>query len=125
MGVEVIQDHMNLFPWMVLYNAVHKVEKFPSSPTIVMAGLNLAGGYIERCKKRCCAVSFIPMRLTEQSSSVWKFEITLRSFQCLDLGFLINRDYQSIFRGIQEIPTMSAALAANCGLVEIHQLCIR
>src|SRR5208337_576489 len=101
MGIQVIQDHMNLFIWMIFYNTVHKVQKFQSSSAIVMAGLNLAGGYVESGEEGCCAVSLIPMRLTKQGSSVWKLEITLGSFQCLYLRFFINRDHQGILRRIK------------------------
>ncbi len=92
---------MNLFFWMIFYNSVHKVQKFQSSSAIVMAGLNLAGGYVESGEEGCRTVPRIPMRLTKQSSSVWELEITLGSFQCLYLRFFINRDHQGILRRIK------------------------
>jgi hypothetical protein len=69
MSIQVVQDHVDLFAWVVFNNAVHKVQKFPSSSAVIVAGFHLAGRYVESSEKSCRTVSLIAVRLTKQGSS--------------------------------------------------------
>ena len=44
MGIKVVQNHMDFFPWIRFHYLVHKRKKFPASPTIKMPRLNQATG---------------------------------------------------------------------------------
>ena len=44
MGVEIIEDHMNLSIWLVFYKEINKMEKLESSYKIVVGSAKMGGG---------------------------------------------------------------------------------
>jgi len=46
-GIEVVQDHMQLAVWMLGYHLVHEVQKLSSSTAGIVAGFHLTGGHIQ------------------------------------------------------------------------------
>ncbi len=59
MGVEVVEDNMNLLLGMRGHDAVHEIEELDAPAAAVMLGSNLAGGDVESGEQRRGAVPLV------------------------------------------------------------------
>src|SRR5262249_7104627 len=90
MGVEVVEDDMNLPLGMRGDDVVHKIEELDAPAAAIMLGSNLAGGDVESSEQRRGAVPLVVMRAAGQRAAVGQLEIALRPFQRLDRGLLVH-----------------------------------
>src|SRR5580692_3238274 len=121
-GVQIIQDDMNLAIRMCGYDFIHEFEKFSSPTATVMPGLHLARHHIQRRKQGGRAMPCIAVAEPIESLAIGQANPALRPLQSLNRGFLVDRYHQGIVRGFKYKPMISAALVANSGSVLIHQL---
>jgi hypothetical protein len=49
-GIEIVQNDVQLSPWIVRHQFIHEIQKLPTSASGVMPGLHLPSGDIQCCK---------------------------------------------------------------------------
>jgi hypothetical protein len=87
MGVQVVEDQVNLPRGVVGDHLVHELEK-PSTPSpLVMPSSDLAGCDIERGKERRPPVALVALVKTSDGLPVWKPQPALSMLESLDLRF--------------------------------------
>ena len=58
-GIEIVQNHMDLAAGLFANQAVHEIEEFDAPAALIMAGLDQAGGDIERGEQGRGPVTFV------------------------------------------------------------------
>lgn len=66
-----------------------------------MARSHLAGGHIDRRKKRCRAVPPVLVAEARKRPSVWKTQVALGSLQRLNVGPFVGRKHHCVLRRVQ------------------------
>src|SRR5436190_11244088 len=61
MGIEVVEDHVDLAAGMFRYDAVHEVEKLHAAAALVMIALHQSGGQLQSRKQSGGAVPLVVM----------------------------------------------------------------
>src|SRR5215831_10363025 len=100
-GVQIVQDHMNLPSRMLADELVHEVEKLSTASTRIVAGLNLSGGNIQRCKQSGRSMPLVIMTESTQRPASGNLQVSLSPFQGLDMRLLIHRQDQGVVGRIQ------------------------
>ena len=104
MGVQIVQDDVQLAAGMRGDEAVHEVEELDPAATPVVAGLDQTGGDIQRRKQRRRAVALVGVAETGQRLAIGQPEPSLSAFQSLDVGLFIDRQHHRILRRLQIEP---------------------
>jgi hypothetical protein len=73
MGIQIVEDDVDLFFRMVGHYLVHEMEELASSSAAVMACLGQPGCNVESRKKSGCSVAFIAMREAVKRPAVREF----------------------------------------------------
>src|SRR6516162_290683 len=94
MGVEVVEDDVNLPLGMRGHDAVHEVEELDAPAAPIVLGSHLAGSNVESSEQSRGAMPLVVMRVAGQRTAVGQLEIALRPFQRLDRGLLVHRQHQ-------------------------------
>src|SRR5215831_1161782 len=84
MGVEVVEDDVNLPLGMRGHDAVHEVEELDAPAAPIVLGSHLAGSNVESSEQSRGAMPLVVMRVAGQRTAVGQLEIALRPFQRLD-----------------------------------------
>ena len=92
MGVEIIEDDVQLAIREGGNHAVHEAEELDTAPPLGMLGNNPAAGDFERCKQGRGAVPLVIVALAGQGASVRELQVALRPLQRLDRRLLIDRE---------------------------------
>ena len=92
MGVEIIEDDVQLAIREGGNHAVHEADELDTAPPLGMLGNNLPAGDLERGKQGRGAVPPVIMALARQGASVWQLQIALRPLQRLDRRFFIDTE---------------------------------
>src|SRR5215475_11919823 len=100
MGVEIIEDGVQLAIWEGGNHAVHEAEELDTPPALGMLGNDLSGGDVERGKQRRGAVPLVIMALTGQGAPVRELQVALRPLQSLDRRLLIDTEDNRLGRGV-------------------------
>lgn len=80
-GVEVIQNDVNLFVGMLRDHVIHEVEEFSSPSPRVMSDLYLADRYLKSSKECTRAVPLVAVAEPVQGFAIGKMQPALRSLQ--------------------------------------------
>ncbi len=116
-GVEVVEDDMDVAARMRGGDPVHKVQKFDPAAPFVLPSRHLAGGDIERCKQSCGSVPLVIVALPRQGAPVGEFEIALFAFQSLDGGLFVDRKHERVARRIKIKPHDFGRLRRKIGVI--------
>jgi len=84
MGVEIIEDDVQLAVREGGNHAVHEAEELDTAPPLGMLGNNPAAGDFERCKQGRGTVPLVIVALAGQGASVRELQVALRPLQRLD-----------------------------------------
>ena len=101
MGVEIIQDHVDLLVGIVGNDFVHKIKKLPTTTAFVVPSFDLSCGHIQGDEQGGGSVSFIAVVEAGEGFAVGKPEPALGPLQRLDLGLLLHTEHHGIVRGLQ------------------------
>src|SRR5258705_10097039 len=93
-GVEIVEDDMDLAARMGGNDAVHEVEELDPSPASVLPARHLAGGDVEGGEQGRRAVPRIVVRLAGGGAAVRQLEKALGALQRLDRRLLVDRQNQ-------------------------------
>lgn len=80
-GVEIVQDDVNLPAGIVGHDPIHKVQELPAAPTPIVARSHLAGHNIQRRKQSGRAMAFVAMAEAVHGRAVGKANKSLRALQ--------------------------------------------
>src|SRR5450631_3545786 len=121
--VEIVEDDVNLAAGMVADDLIHEVEKLSPAAALVMTGLYGSAEHIKSRKKRRGSVAFIAVREAGERALPLgsRIQPCARSSAWI-AGFSSTLKTSAFSGGFKYSPTTSAALAANSGSVEMHQL---
>src|SRR6516225_11861396 len=100
MGVEIVEDDVQLAIREGGNHAVHEAEELDTAPALGMLGNNHAAGDFERCKQGRGAVPLVIVTLAGQGASVRELQVALRPLQCLDRRFLIDTENNRLGRRV-------------------------
>jgi hypothetical protein len=95
-GVEVVQDHMNLLLAIAGHDLVHEVEQLHSPAAPVMAALDQAGGHLQRGKQGGRAVPPVLMIESGERLAIGQLEPALGAFQRLDMRLLVHAQHDRV-----------------------------
>src|SRR5262245_9740330 len=98
MGVEIVEDDVEVLALIGGHEIVHEVEKFGAAPAIFMGCGDLTGRYLEGGKQRRGAVTLVVVALAAQRPPAGQFEIALGALQRLDRGLLIDANDDRVVR---------------------------
>ena len=121
-GVQIIEDHMQLLAGVVGEHSIHEVQELHPTPTPVVPCPDQAGGHLQRGKQRGGAVTLILVIESGKGLAVGQFQPTLGALQRLDMGFSSTHNTMAFSGGFRYSPTTSAAFCAKHGSVLMHQL---
>src|SRR3990172_5380808 len=82
-GVEVVEDHMDLAVAAVGNHLVHELKELATSPALEVPGPHLAGGHLQGGEECGRAVAFVVMAVASERLAVGKPEPALGPFQGL------------------------------------------
>jgi len=101
MGVQVVQNDMQLCVGIEGDDAVHEVQELTATTTRVMAGSHQARGYFQSSKQGCSSMPFILMAESPHGLSIRQTQPPLGTLQRLNGWLLVYTDDDGIFRWIQ------------------------
>ena len=84
-GIEIVQDHMDLAAGMFGNHAVHEIHELDAPAALIMAGLDQASGNIERGEQGRGAVTFVGMAEPSHRFAIGQLQPSLGAFQSLDV----------------------------------------
>jgi hypothetical protein len=89
MGVQIVQNHMNLPAWMGVHQFVHEIQKLAAAAR-TMTRRNLAAGHIQGRKERTGAVAGVIVLKTAEGLTAGQTQPALLPFQSLNAGLFID-----------------------------------
>ena len=101
MAAEVVEHDMELFVGMEPHELIHEIKEFDPAFALIMAGMDLAGGDVQGCKKRSGAMALILMSEACEGTAIGHSQPALRSFESLDARLFVNRKHDGIIRRTQ------------------------
>ena len=101
MGVEIIEDDMDLPAGIGGHDAVHKIEELHPAATPVMAGLDQSRGLLQSGKQGGRAMPLIVMGEPMEGPAIGQPQPALGAFQGLDVRLLVDRQHDGVLRRIQ------------------------
>src|SRR5512136_2356632 len=101
MGVQVIQNDMQVCDGVEGNNVVHEVQELPATATRVMGSLHQPRGHFQGGKQGRSSVSFILVTEPPHSLSIRQTQPPLGTLQHLNGWLLIDTDNNCVFRWIQ------------------------
>jgi len=84
-GIEIVQDHMDLAAGMFGNHAVHEIHELDAPAALIMAGLDQASGNIERGEQGRGAVTFVGMAEPSHRFAIGQLQPALGALQSLDV----------------------------------------
>ena len=118
-GVQVVENDMDLAVGIGGHHAVHEVEELTAAPPFVVSGLNLAAGDVESGKQRRRAVSLIGVAMADQGAPVRQLQIALGALQRLDARLLVDRQHDGVLRRVQVEADDLGRLGDELGIVAL------
>ena len=119
MGVEIVEDDVQLPIREDGDDVVHEAEEFDTTPPFGVRGHNLAGGHLKRGKQGRSAVPLVIVALTAQGASIRQLQVTLRPFQCLDRRLLIDTENDRLGRRVDIEADHIGSLRGKRGIVAL------
>src|SRR4051812_26196420 len=116
-GLEVVEDDMNLAPAMARHDAVHEIEELDAAPALVVARCNLAIGDVEGGEQGRGAVPHVVVRPAADGAPVRQSQIALNAFERLDMWLLIDGDDQRALGRVEVEPNDLGRLGGKFGIV--------
>ena len=101
MGVQVVQDDVNLPAWMIDDDAVHEMQELDAPAAPVMAGFDEAGDHIQSREQGCGAMTFVLVVEARERFAVGQLQPALGALQGLDVGLLVHREHHGVLRRLQ------------------------
>ena len=120
--VQVIKDDMEFSISVLSNDAIHEVQKLPSTPTLVVFHSDNPTVHLQGGKEGGGTVAFVLVSMTSQGLAIGETQPSLGPLQGLDGWFFVHTDNHCVSGGSRYSPTMSAALRTNWGAVLTHQL---
>src|SRR5262249_32964273 len=93
-GVEIVENDMDLPLWMLGHDLVHEVEDADAPAAAVVFGVVFAAGTVERRDQGGGAMPLVVMGLAGERAPIGQLEIALRPLQRLDRRLLVHRQHQ-------------------------------
>ncbi len=110
MGIQVIENDMQLCVGIESDDTVHKVQELPATAVRVMAGWHQSGGHFQGSKQRGSSMSLILVTETSYGLSIGQTQPPLSALQGLNGWLLVDADDDVAFSGgFRYSPTMSVA----------------
>ena len=103
-GIEIVQDHMDLPAGMLGNHAVHEIQELDATAALIMAGLDQASGNIERGKQGRGPVTFVGMAESGHGFAIGQLQPALGALQSLDVRLLVDRNHHRILGRLQVEP---------------------
>ena len=94
MGVEIVQDDMNLAAGVLGYDAVHEVKELGAAAALVMITLHQPRGHLQSRKQRGRAVPLVIVLKAGEGLAVGQLQPALGPFQSLNVRFFIHAQHQ-------------------------------
>ncbi len=101
MGVQVVQDDVDLPARMIDDDAVHEMPELDAPAAPVMAGVDQAGDHIQGREQGRGAMAFVLVVETGERFAVGQLQPALGALQRLDVGLLVHREHHGILRRLQ------------------------
>jgi hypothetical protein len=89
-GAEIVEHDAEFFAGMECHQLIHEIKEFDPAFTLVMAGMNLAGGDVQGRKKRRGAITLRLMGEAGQRTPIGQAQPALRPFEGLDAWLFVN-----------------------------------
>ena len=115
-GIEVIQNDMDLPTGVFADDLVHEIQKLTPSPPWIVPGLDQAGSDFERREQRRSSMALITMAEPVDGLTVGQSQISLCAFQCLNRRLFVYRQYQGVLRRIEVQPNHVSGLRTKFGI---------
>src|SRR5262249_47960665 len=103
-GIEVVEDHVQLAIRKDSNDAVHEVQKLDAATPLGMRRDDLSGRHFECCKQGRGAMPFVIMALAGQGAPVRQLQVALRSLQRLDRRLFVDTENNRLRWGIDIKP---------------------
>ena len=116
-GVEVVEDDVDLALGMGGHDPVHEVEKLDPPPALVVARHHLAADDIEGGEQGRGAVALVVVRPAAEGAAVRQLEITLGAFERLDVRLLVDSNDQRTLRRVEIEPDNLGRLGGKLGIL--------
>ena len=97
-GVQIVQDDVQLAIGIVGDEAVHKMQKFDPPAAAVVTALDQSGGDLKGGEQRRGAVAFVIVAEPGQRFAIGQLQPALGPLQRLDVGLFIDRQDHRIVR---------------------------
>ena len=121
MGVEVIENDVEVAAWKSRDHAVHEPEKFNATAPLRMCCNDLPGGDFEGSKQRRRAVALVIVALARQRAAVGQLQVALRPLQRLDRRLLVHAQHDGLL-GRSDIEANNiGGFAVKSGSLLSHQ----
>jgi len=101
MGIEVVQDDVNLLVTVLGDHLIHECEKFHPPAALGVAGLHLAGRNVQGGKQGGGAMAFVLMRTSRDRAAIGQLQPALSAFQSLYGRLLIHGEHNCVLRRMQ------------------------
>ena len=69
-GIEIVQDHVELFAGIVGNQLIHEIQELTPAATTIMSGMYQPASHVEGCKERRGSVAFVLMSKAGQCPTV-------------------------------------------------------
>lgn len=115
-GVEVVQDDVDLPEGIGGHDAVHEIKELHPAAAPVVAGRDQSGGHFQGGEQGGGPVPFVVVGKTGEGLAVGQTEPALGAFQGLDVRLLIHRQHHGILGGIQVQPHHIGGFLGKAGV---------
>jgi hypothetical protein len=103
-GIEIVQNHMDLPAGMIGNQAVHEIQELDATAALIMAGLDQASGNIEGGEQGRGAVTFVCMAEPCHRFAIGQLQPALGALQSLDVRLLVDRKHHRVLGRLQVEP---------------------
>src|SRR5271165_7028805 len=113
MGVEIVQNHVQLFAGIFGNQLIHEIQELTSAPATIMSGMHQPRSHLQSCEERGGAVALVFVSKTSQCATVGQADPALCPLQSLNAGLFIYTEHQRVLRRVQVKPDDIGSLAAE------------
>jgi hypothetical protein len=100
-GVQVVQNNVDLLAWVVGDKAIHIIEEFPAPAARIVPCLDLSSGNVQRGEKRGCAVPLVAVTVPIHALTVRQPQPSLSALKGLNGRLLVHAHHQRVYRRFQ------------------------
>src|SRR5580704_3446626 len=103
-GIEIVQNHMDLAAGMFGNQAVHEIEELDTPAALIMAGLDQASGNVEGGEQGRGLMTFVGVAEPCHGFAIGQLQPALGALQSLDVRLLVDRKHHGVLGRLQVEP---------------------